>query len=58
LNCLNIRIKFLGEAMKSFKSIREGNYVEPGVSQIDDVPEDPLSFVEIKPKKKSTHGEP
>jgi len=37
--------------MKSFKSIREGNYVEPGVSQIDDVPEDPLSFVEIKPKK-------
>jgi hypothetical protein len=37
--------------MKSFKSIREGNYVEPGVSQIDDAPEDPLSFVEIKPKK-------
>jgi len=37
--------------MKLFKSIREGNYVEPGVSQIDDAPEDPLSFVEIKPKK-------
>jgi len=37
--------------MKSFKSVREGNYVEPGVSQIDDAPEDPLSFVEIKPKK-------
>ena len=37
--------------MKSFKSIREGNYVEPGVSQIDDVQDDPLSFVEIKPKK-------
>ena len=37
--------------MKSFKSIREGNYVEPGVSQIDDAPEDPMSFVEIKPKK-------
>ena len=37
--------------MKSFKSIREGNYVEPGVSEINDVPEDPLSFVEIKPKK-------
>jgi hypothetical protein len=37
--------------MKSFKFIREGNYVEPGVSAIDDAPEDPLSFVEIKPKK-------
>jgi hypothetical protein len=37
--------------MKSFKSIREGNYVEPGVSAIDDAPEDPLSYVEIKPKK-------
>jgi hypothetical protein len=37
--------------MKSFKSIREGNSVEPGVSEINDVPEDPLSFVEIKPKK-------
>ena len=37
--------------MKSFKSIREGNSVEPGVSEIDDVPEDPLSYVEIKPKK-------
>jgi len=37
--------------MKSFKSIREGNYVEPGVSEVNDVPEDPLSFVEIKPKK-------
>jgi hypothetical protein len=37
--------------MKLFKSIREGNYVEPGVSQVDDAPEDPLSFVEIKPKK-------
>ena len=37
--------------MKSFKSIREGNSVEPGVSEIDDVPEDPMSFVEIKPKK-------
>jgi hypothetical protein len=37
--------------MKSFKSIREGYSVEPGVSEINDVPEDPLSFVEIKPKK-------
>ena len=37
--------------MKSFKSIREGNSVEPGVSEINDVSEDPLSFVEIKPKK-------
>ena len=37
--------------MKSFKSIREGYSVEPGVSAIDDAPEDPLSFVEIKPKK-------
>jgi hypothetical protein len=37
--------------MKAFKSIREGNSVEPGVSQIDDVPEDPMSFIEIKPKK-------
>ena len=37
--------------MKSFKSIREGNSVEPGVSEIDDAQEDPLSFVEIKPKK-------
>jgi len=37
--------------MKSFKFIREGNSVEPGVSQIDDVPEDPMSFIEIKPKK-------
>jgi hypothetical protein len=37
--------------MKSFKFIREGNSVEPGVSEINDVPEDPLSFVEIKPKK-------
>jgi hypothetical protein len=37
--------------MKSFKSIREGYSVEPGVSQIDDAPEDPMSFVEIKPKK-------
>jgi hypothetical protein len=37
--------------MKSFKSIREGNSVEPGVSEINDVPEDPMSFVEIKPKK-------
>ena len=37
--------------MKSFKAIREGNSVEPGVSEIDDVPEDPLSYVEIKPKK-------
>jgi hypothetical protein len=37
--------------MKSFKSIREGNSVEPGVSEINDVQEDPLSFVEIKPKK-------
>ena len=37
--------------MKYFKSIREGNSVEPGVSEIDDVPEDPLSYVEIKPKK-------
>jgi hypothetical protein len=37
--------------MKSFKSIREGNSVEPGISEIDDVQEDPLSFVEIKPKK-------
>jgi len=37
--------------MKSFKSIREGNYAEPGVSEIDDVPDDPMSFVEIKPKK-------
>ena len=37
--------------MKPFKSIREGNSVEPGVSEINDVPEDPLSFVEIKPKK-------
>ena len=37
--------------MKTFKSIREGNSVEPGVSEIDDVQDDPLSFVEIKPKK-------
>jgi len=37
--------------MKSFKVIREGYSVEPSVSQIDDAPEDPLSFVEIKPKK-------
>jgi len=37
--------------MKLFKSIREGNSVEPGVSEIDDAQEDPLSFVEIKPKK-------
>lgn len=37
--------------MKPFKSIREGNSVEPGVSEINDVPEDPLSYVEIKPKK-------
>jgi hypothetical protein len=37
--------------MKSFKTIREGNSVEPGVSEIDDVQDDPLSFVEIKPKK-------
>jgi hypothetical protein len=37
--------------MKSFKSIREGNYAEPGVSAIDDAPEDPMSFIEIKPKK-------
>jgi hypothetical protein len=37
--------------MKSFKSIREGYSVEPGVSAIDDVPEDPMSFIEIKPKK-------
>jgi hypothetical protein len=37
--------------MKSFKSIREGNSVEPGVSEIDDVAEDPMSFIEIKPKK-------
>ena len=37
--------------MRSFKSIREGNSVEPGVSEINDVPEDPMSFVEIKPKK-------
>jgi len=37
--------------MKSFKSIREGNSVEPGVSEINDVQDDPLSFVEIKPKK-------
>jgi hypothetical protein len=37
--------------MKPFKSIREGNSVEPGVSEINDVPEDPMSFVEIKPKK-------
>ena len=37
--------------MKSFKSIRESNSVEPGVSEIDDVQDDPLSFVEIKPKK-------
>ena len=37
--------------MKSFKSIREGNSVEPGVSEIDDVPDDPMSFIEIKPKK-------
>jgi len=37
--------------MKSFKSIREGNSVEPGVSEIDDVQDDPMSFVEIKPKK-------
>ena len=37
--------------MKSFKFIREGNSVEPGVSEIDDVQDDPLSFVEIKPKK-------
>ena len=37
--------------MKSFKFIREGYSVEPGVSEINDVPEDPLSFVEIKPKK-------
>ena len=37
--------------MKSFKSIREGNSVEPGVSEINDVPEDPMSFIEIKLKK-------
>ena len=37
--------------MKPFKSIREGNSVEPGVSEINDVPDDPLSYVEIKPKK-------
>jgi len=37
--------------MKSFKSIRESNSVEPGVSEIDDVQDDPMSFVEIKPKK-------
>ena len=37
--------------MKSFKSIREGQSVEPGVTEIDDVQDDPLSFVEIKPKK-------
>jgi hypothetical protein len=37
--------------MKSFKSIREGYSVEPGVSEINDVPEDPMSFIEIKPKK-------
>jgi predicted HNH restriction endonuclease len=37
--------------MKTFRSIREGNSAEPGVSEIDDVPEDPMSFVEIKPKK-------
>jgi hypothetical protein len=37
--------------MKPFKSIREGNSVEPGVSEINDVPEDPMSYVEIKPKK-------
>lgn len=37
--------------MKSFKSIKEGNYAEPGVSSVEDVPEDPLSYVEIKPKK-------
>jgi len=37
--------------MKSFKSIREGNMAEPGVSEIDDALEDPMSFVEIKPKK-------
>jgi len=37
--------------MKSFKSIREGNSEEPGVSEIDDVQDDPMSFVEIKPKK-------
>lgn len=37
--------------MKPFKSIREGSSVEPGVSEINDVPEDPLSYVEIKPKK-------
>ena len=37
--------------MKSFKFIREGNSVEPGVSEIDDVQDDPMSFVEIKPKK-------
>ena len=37
--------------MKSFKTIREGNSVEPGVSEINDVQDDPLSFVEIKPKK-------
>jgi hypothetical protein len=37
--------------MKTFKSLREGNSVEPGVSEINDVPEDPLSFVEIRTKK-------
>ncbi|CAB5221970.1 hypothetical protein UFOVP242_184 [uncultured Caudovirales phage] len=37
--------------MKPFKSIREGKSVTPGVTEINDVPEDPLSYVEIKPKK-------
>ena len=37
--------------MKLFKSIREAYSVEPGVTEIDDVQDDPLSFVEIKPKK-------
>ena len=37
--------------MKTFKSIRESYSGEPGVSQIDNVPEDPMTYVEIKPKK-------
>lgn len=37
--------------MKPFKSIREGNSLTPGVTEINDVPDDPLSYVEIKPKK-------
>ena len=36
--------------MKSFKNLREAE-LGPGVTEINDVQDDPLSFVEIKPKK-------